>query len=67
MRRLGGLALVDFPDRFARPQKICAGHDNSLAGSQSVENRYLTAGQRAGPDWNRLGERSARLLLGCVN
>src|SRR5262249_50643888 len=60
-------ALVDFPDRFARPQQICARYDNSLARSQTFENRYLAAGQRAGPDWNRLGDRSAGLLLGCID
>src|SRR5262245_25656528 len=60
-------ALVDFSNRFAWTQQICAGYDYSLARSQSVENQYLAAGQWAGPDCERLGDRSALLLLSCVD
>src|SRR5262249_28611938 len=59
--------LLDFPNRFAWPQQICAGHDDSLSWGQTVENQYLAAGQQTGPDWNRLCHRSPRLLLGCVD
>src|SRR5262245_47375454 len=60
-------ALLDFSNRFAWTQQICAGYDYSLARSQSVENQYLAAGQWAGPDCESLGDRSAPLELSCVD